>query len=115
MTNYIVYTFSGIGGFVNGEWREKKIRSFLTYFEDKKIRVADTTKDFFEDRRCVFSTSSKTIADLRREVADGVTIFPINKATTMDTIKNYVNLGLKVKFMRDREFKQFKKEYTLNA
>lgn len=114
--NYHVYNFSGLGGFVNGKWTEKKIRSLLTLLTDTKhYSIPKDTKGLFEDRRLLFSCKEETVKSISKDVTDGVAIFPINSTTSTDEVVHYLTLGLRVKFMKDREFKRFKKEYTLNA
>ena len=113
--NYNVYNFSGLGGFVNGQWREKKVRSLLTILTDTKhYHIPKNTKELFEERRLVFSCKEESMKTITKEIAEGVAIFPINSTTSIDEVVNYMKLDLRVKFMRDREFKKFKKDYTLS-
>lgn len=112
--NYYVYNFSGLGGYVNGKWCEKKIRSLLTLLTDTKhFRIPENTKEMFNDRRLAFSCKEESLKTIFKDIAEGVAIFPINSTTDTEEVINYMKLGLRVKFMRDREFKKFKKDYTL--
>lgn len=108
---YAVSSFEALGGFnCRGEWKEKKTK-LLSILEDRlHFHVPENTKGLFEERRLVFSCESMTMAEIQRAV-----VFPINVSTSVDEVINYLKLGLDVKFMRDRDFRQFKKDYTLSA
>ena len=113
---YAVSSFEALGGFnCRGEWKEKKT-SLLSILEDRlHFHVPENTKRLFEEKRLVFSCEGMTMAELQRAIAQGVAVFPINVSTSVDEVINYLKLGLEVKFMRDRDFRQFKKDYTLSA
>ena len=113
-TYYTVISFYGTGGYVNGEYRDKKEK--LSDVLERSSRFScHTTKDFHNRSDTVFDAGLMSMEDIKKGVAEGLAIFPINVSTDIADVKNYLDLGLTVKFMRDKEFKRFKKDYTVES
>lgn len=111
---YSIFKFSGICGYVWGNYREKKI-SLSDYLTEKSHYSCPDTKTLFTSSDTVFELEEKTLAEIRKEVENGTGIFPVNVSTDTDEVRNYLKLGLNVVFMKDRDFRQFKKDYCMIA
>lgn len=111
---YNVYSFIGIAGYAYGQYRSKKM-SLSTYLKDKSHYDCPDTKRLFSDSMAHFDCEYMSMETLQKKVENGLSVFPINVSTDIDVVKSYLGLGLEVVFMRDRDFKQFKKDYLLKA
>lgn len=53
-----------------------------------------------------------TMSYLKEKIAkDKVVIFPISSTIYLDEVKNYLDMGFTVWFMKAKEFRDFKKDY----
>lgn len=111
---YRIISFYGTRGYVNGKYRDKK-ENLADVLKRASRFSCHTTKDFHNRQDTVFNADLISLEEIKKEVAEGLAIFPINVSTDIADVKNYLDLGLTVKFMTDREFRQFKKDYTLSA
>ena len=107
---YQLMSFEGLGGYVWGEWRTKKI-SLADYLKQNRF-YCNTTKDFFEMKDTQFNSKWLTIEEIEKAIEKKIVIFPINSSTYVNEIENYISLGFSVRFMKDRDFHKMKKEYA---
>ena len=111
---YSVISFYGTCGYVNGEYRDKKEKLSDVLKRGSRFSC-HTTKDFHSRSDTVFNADLMSLEVIKKDIAEGLAIFPINVNTDIDEVKRYLDLGLTVKFMRDKEFRRFKKDYTVEA
>ena len=110
---FFIFDFEGISGYVHGEYRTKEM-SLSAFLKDKSHYYVPDTKRLYESE-ATFNGKEVTLNDIHKMIEEGSAIFPINVSTDTDLVRNYLDLGLKVYFMRDKEFRRFKKDYTVEA
>ena len=74
-------------------------------------RTLNTAKEVFFCKKNDFSQEEKSIEEIYKMIAEGFAFFPINEGTKASDIKNYIEMGFKVAFLRAGDFKKFKKDY----
>lgn len=110
---FFILDFEGISGYVHGDYITKKM-SLSAFLKNKSHYYVPDTKRLYESE-ARFHGKEVTLKDIHKMIEEGSAIFPINVSTDTDLVKNYLDLGLKVYFMRDKEFRRFKKDYTVEA
>ena len=58
-----------------------------------------------------FTPEERSIEEIYRMIAGGFAFFPVNEGTRASEIKNYIEMGFKVAFLRAGDFKRFRKDY----
>ena len=95
---------------------------YTVYSSNKKILFSykgsygyeerlNTAKEIFFCEKNDFTPGEKSIEEIYRMIEDGFAFFPINEGTKASDIKNYIETGFKVAFLRAGDFKKFKKDY----
>ena len=69
----------------------------------------DTTMRMYQSARVTFKTKDVTLDDIEKMVQDGYSVFPFSSNITLDLFKKHLELGLKVVFMRMKDFRELKK------
>lgn len=84
----------------------------------------DITKEFFKTHyshettiemyqraraRVIFKTKDVTLDDIEKMIQDGYSVFPFSSNITIDLLKRHLEIGLKVVFMRMKDFRELKK------
>lgn len=82
-----------------------KIKGMLSYVVARNM----SSKDVYE--RNEFTAEEKSMEEIYRMIAEGFAFFPINKGTKASSIKNYMEKGFRVAFIRAGEFRKFRKDY----
>lgn len=86
-----------------------KARSIWSYgYEEKAL---NTAKEIFFCEKNDFTPEEKSIEEIHKMIAEGFAFFPINEGTRASEIKNYMEMGFNVAFLRAGDFKKFKKDY----
>ena len=86
-----------------------KARSVWSYGYEE--RALNTAKEIFFCEKNDFTPEEKSIEEIYKMIAEGFAFFPINEGTKASDIKNYIEMGFKVAFLRAGDFKKFKKDY----
>lgn len=58
-----------------------------------------------------FMSEGKSMEEIHGMIAEGFAFFPINDKTKAIDIRNYIEKGFKVAFLRAGEFRKFRKDY----
>ena len=74
-------------------------------------RALNAAKEIFFCEKNDFTPEGKSIEEIYNMIAEGFAFFPINEGTRASDIKNYIEMGFKVAFLRAGDFKKFKKDY----
>ena len=74
-------------------------------------RTLYTTKEVFFCEENDFTPEGKSIEEIHKMIAEGFAFFPINEGTRTREIKNYIEMGFKIAFLRAGDFKRCKKDY----
>ena len=69
----------------------------------------ETTMEMYQSRRVTFKTKDVTLDDIEKMRQDGYSVFPFSSNITIDLLKRHLELGLKVVFMRMKDFRELKK------
>ena len=69
----------------------------------------ETTMQMYQSARVTFKTKDVTIDDIEKMIQDGYSVFPFSSNITIDLLKRHLELGLKVVFMRMKDFRELKK------
>ena len=69
----------------------------------------ETTIEMYQSARVKFKTKDATVDDIEKMVQDGYSVFPFSSNITIALFKRHLELGLKVVFMRMKEFRELKK------
>ena len=69
----------------------------------------ETTMEMYQSARVTFKIKDVTLDDIEKMVQDGYSVFPFSSNITIDLFKRHLDLGLKVVFMRMKEFRELKK------
>lgn len=86
-----------------------KARSMWSYgYEERTLKTA---KEVFFYEKNDFTPEEKSIEDIHKMIAEGFALFPVNEGTRASDIKNYIEMGFNVAFLRAGDFKKFKKDY----
>ena len=85
-----------------------KIKSMWSYVASYSKYLINS-KDVY--KRNEFMAEEKSMEEIYRMIAEGFVFFPINKGTKAIDIKNYIEMGFKVAFLRAGEFRKFQKDY----
>ena len=78
---------------------------------DYEEKTLNTAKEVFFCEKNDFTPEGKSIEEIYNMIAEGFAFFPINEGTRASDIKNYIETGFKVAFLRAGDFKKFKKDY----
>ena len=70
-----------------------------------------TAKEVFFSVKNDFTPEEKSIEDIHKMIGEGFAFFPVNEGTKASEIKNYIEMGFNVAFLRASDFKKFKKDY----
>ena len=70
-----------------------------------------TAKEVFSCEKNDFTPEGKSIEEIHKMIAEGFAFFPINEGTRASEIKNYIEMGFKIAFLRAGDFKRCKKDY----
>ena len=74
----------------------------------------ETTMEMYQNKRVTFKTKDATLEDVEKMVQDGYSVFPFSSNITLDLFKKHLELGLKVVFMRMKDFRELKKMFLEN-
>lgn len=69
----------------------------------------ETTMEMYQSARVTFKTKDVTVDDIEKMVQDGYSVFPFSSNITIGLFKKHLELGLKVVFMRMKDFRELKK------
>lgn len=86
-----------------------KVRSMWSC--DYEERTLKTAKEVFFCEKNDFTPEEKSIEEIYKMIAEGFAFFPVNEGTKASDIRNYIEMGFNVAFLRAGEFKKFKKDY----
>lgn len=82
----------------------------ITVKEFFKTRYSfETTMEMYQSARVTFKTKDVTLDDIKKMVQDGYSVFPFSSNITLGLFKRHLELGLKVVFMRMKDFRELKK------
>ena len=73
----------------------------------------ETTMWMYHSARVTFKTKDVTLDDIEKMVQDGYSVFPFSSNITIDLFKRHLDLGLKVVFMRMKDFRELKKMFLV--
>ena len=73
----------------------------------------ETIIEMYQSRRVTFKTKDVTIDDIEKMVQDGYSVFPFSSNIKLDLYKKHLELGLKVVFMRMKDFRELKKMFLV--
>ena len=83
-----------------------------------------TTADFIKTYPKIFTSglyaidyraNKDCLESFRKQIElNKLAVFPISNDEFMDKVKNYLELGFTVWFMRAKDYRQFKKDYALS-
>ena len=73
----------------------------------------ETTMEMYQSARVTFKTKEVTLDDIEKMVQDGYSVFPFSSNITLDLYKRHLELGLKVVFMRMKDFRELKKMFLV--
>ena len=76
-----------------------------------KERTLYTAKEVFLCEENDFTPEGKSMEEIHKMIAEGFAFFPINEGTRAREIKNYIEMGFKIAFLRAGDFKRCKKDY----
>lgn len=86
-------------------YKIKSMWSYVANYSKYLINSEDVYK------RNEFMAEEKSMEEIYRMIAEGFAFFPINKGTRAIDIKNHIEMGFKVAFLRAGEFRKFQKDY----
>lgn len=86
-----------------------EVRSMWSYGYEE--RTLNTAKEVFLCKENDFTPEEKSIEEIHKMIGEGFAFFPINEGTRASEIKNYIEMGFKIAFLRAGDFKKFKKDY----
>ena len=69
----------------------------------------ETTMEMYQSVRVTFKTKDVTLDGIEKMVQDGYSVFPFSSNITLGLFKRHLDLGLKVVFMRMKDFRELKK------
>ena len=69
----------------------------------------ETTMQMYQSARVTFKTKDVTLDDIEKMIQDVYSVFPFSSNITIDLLKRHLELGLKVVFMRMKDFRELKK------
>ena len=69
----------------------------------------ETTMEMYQSARVTFKTKDVTLDDIEKMIQDGYSVFPFSSNITIDLLKRHLELGLKVVFMRMKDFRELKR------
>ena len=85
-----------------------KARSMCSCFYKRTLYTA---KEAFLCKENDFTPEEKSMEEIHKMIAEGFAFFPINEGTRASEIKNYIEMGFKIAFLRASDFKRCKKDY----
>lgn len=69
--------------------------------------------EMYQSAIVTFKTKDVTVDDIKKMVQDGYSVFPFSSNITIDLFKKHLELGLKVVFMRMKDFRELKKMFLV--
>lgn len=73
----------------------------------------ETTMWMYQSARVTFKTKDVTLDDIEKMIQDGYSVFPFSSNITLGLFKRHLDLGLKVVFMRMKDFRELKKMFLV--
>ena len=73
----------------------------------------ETTMWMYQSARVTFTAKDVAVDDIEKMVQDGYSVFPFSSNITLDLFKRHLELGLKVVFMRMKDFRELKKMFLV--
>ena len=86
-----------------------KARSIWTRGYDEI--TLNTAKEVFFCEKNDFTPEERSMEEIYRMIEGGFAFFPVNEGTRASEIKNYIEMGFKIAFLRAGDFRRFKKDY----
>ena len=86
---------------------KERVMWACNYYE----RTLYTAKEIFFCEKNDFTPEGKSIEEIHKMIAEGFAFFPVNEGTRASEIKNYIEMGFKIAFLRAGDFRRLKKEY----
>ena len=74
-------------------------------------RTLGTAREVFFCEKNDFTPEGKSIEEIYKMIAGGFAFFPVNEGTRASEIKDYMEMGFKIAFLRAGDFRRFKKDY----
>ena len=108
---YLLYTFTGITR-CDGETIALPLQTVIKDYSKLFTSVAATTNELFESKAFCLSADNYEMKDINALVEKGIVIVPFSRTFFVADLLNYYNLGMDVMFMKIKDYKQFKEDYT---
>ena len=74
-------------------------------------RELSTAKEVFLCGENEFTPEERSMEEIYRMIEGGFAFFPVNGGTRASDIKDYIDKGFEVAFMRAGDFRRFRKDY----
>ena len=87
-----------------------KEKIFFSYW-GAEVMDFKTAEEVFFCKKNDFTPEEKSIEEIHKMIAEGFAFFPINEGTRASEIKDYIEMGFKIAFLRAGDFKRLKKDY----
>ena len=113
---YNVYAFIGqydYHGKVHEFSLKNKIKDcFYQHYTTKDLWEGNALNNPFFEKVYWGNSFDTTMVYLKDKIAEGKTvIFPVSSVIYLDEVKNYLDMGFTVWFMKAKDFRDFKKDY----
>ena len=107
---YLLYNFTGISK-PNGETKSIQLETVIRKYDKMFTSVAATTDELFTSKGFCLEADYYSMESIISCIEDGYVIVPFSKRFYIADLLKYYDLGMKILFMRIKDYKQFKEDY----
>lgn len=107
---YLLYNFTGISK-PDGETKSVQLETVIRKYDKMFTSVAATTDELLTSKGFCLEADYYSMESIISCIEDGYVIVPFSKRFYIVDLLKYYNLGMKVLFMKVKDYKQFKEDY----
>lgn len=107
---YLLYNFTGITK-PNGETRRIQLETVIRKYDKMFSSLAATTDELLASKGFCFDADYYEMESIVSCIEDNYVIVPFSKRFYIMDLLSYYNLGMKVLFMKIKDYKQFREDY----
>ena len=107
---YLLYNFTGISK-PDGKTKSIQLETIIREHDKMFTSVAATTDELFTSKGFCLEADYYSMESITSCIEDGYVIVPFSKKFYIMDLLNYYNLGMKILFMKIKDYRKFREDY----
>ena len=108
--NYLLYNFTGVSK-PDGKTKSISLETVIRKYDKMFTSPSSTTDELFTSKGFCFEADYYSMESVINLIEDNYVIIPFSRKFFIMDLLNYYNLGMKVLFMKIKDYNQFKEDY----